>query len=228
MDFSFYYDEGAGAKLTADQAVGGQISGGFWDDQPAGRLAAPGPQAGHRPGLPDLPPLRRVQHRAADGVVPRHRRGTDPGQALLRSRPHVPQRQLRLRLDRDQAGRRRGRATTAFRVFEGALPYRGMQRRPDLGRQHVRGADGAAVRARGEVGPAELGRQPPAVRPRPDRARSGRGATTATGASRRPTTRPAATASTASTRSAWTPAGGYTSDQERTDCRPALRGLPRR
>ncbi len=36
MDFSFFYDEGAGAKLTADQAVGGQISGGFWVDQPPG------------------------------------------------------------------------------------------------------------------------------------------------------------------------------------------------
>jgi hypothetical protein len=30
MDFGFFYDENAGAKLTADQPVGGQISGGFW------------------------------------------------------------------------------------------------------------------------------------------------------------------------------------------------------
>ena len=36
MDFSWFYDEKAGAKLTADQPVGGQISGGFWDAQPPG------------------------------------------------------------------------------------------------------------------------------------------------------------------------------------------------
>ncbi len=34
MDFSWFYDESAGAKLTADQPVGGQISGGFWVEQP--------------------------------------------------------------------------------------------------------------------------------------------------------------------------------------------------
>jgi hypothetical protein len=36
MDFSWFYDENAGAKLTADQPVGGQISGGFWVDPPNG------------------------------------------------------------------------------------------------------------------------------------------------------------------------------------------------
>jgi hypothetical protein len=36
MDFSYFYDENAGAKLTADQPVGGQISGGFWVDPPPG------------------------------------------------------------------------------------------------------------------------------------------------------------------------------------------------
>ncbi len=30
MDFGFFYDANAGARLTADQPVGGQISGGFW------------------------------------------------------------------------------------------------------------------------------------------------------------------------------------------------------
>jgi hypothetical protein len=34
MDFSWFYDENAGARLTADQPVGGQISGGFWVAQP--------------------------------------------------------------------------------------------------------------------------------------------------------------------------------------------------
>jgi hypothetical protein len=36
MDFSYFYDESAGARLTADQPVGGQISGGFWVDPPPG------------------------------------------------------------------------------------------------------------------------------------------------------------------------------------------------
>jgi hypothetical protein len=36
MDFSYFYDESAGAKLTGDQPVGGQISGGFWVDPPPG------------------------------------------------------------------------------------------------------------------------------------------------------------------------------------------------
>jgi hypothetical protein len=36
MDFSWYYDENAGARLTADQPVGGQISGGFWVEPPPG------------------------------------------------------------------------------------------------------------------------------------------------------------------------------------------------
>ena len=44
------------------------------------------------------------------------------------------------------------------------------EHRADVGRQHVRGADGAAVRARGGVGRAQLGRQPPAVRSGADRA----------------------------------------------------------
>ncbi len=30
MNFAFFYDANAGAKLTSDQPVGGQISGGFW------------------------------------------------------------------------------------------------------------------------------------------------------------------------------------------------------
>ena len=63
-----------------------------------------------RPGrLVHRPPLRRLQHRAPHRVLPRHRRGPDPARALLRHLPHLPQRQLRLVLDRDQAGRRVGR-----------------------------------------------------------------------------------------------------------------------
>ncbi len=36
MDFGWFYDENAGARLTADQPVGGQISGGFWVAPPPG------------------------------------------------------------------------------------------------------------------------------------------------------------------------------------------------
>ena len=183
MNFGCYYNEaerpgrpdprrllGRGPAATAAAVTGDYCGMGH------GRLV-------HRP------PLRRLQHRAADRVVPRHRRRPDPGQALLRHVPDLPERQLRLGLDRDQAGRRvedlrrrpglRGRA---------ALPRH--EHRPDLGRQHVRGADGAAVRARGDVGPAVVGRQPPALRARPDRARAWTRPTTATGASR-PSNNPA-------------------------------------
>ncbi len=59
------------------------------------------------------PPLRRVQHRAPDRVVPRHRRRPDPGPPLLRHLPDLPQRHLRLVLDRDQGGRLLGRAPRA-------------------------------------------------------------------------------------------------------------------
>ena len=111
-------------------------------------------------------------------------------------------------------------------VFEGHYTYRRHEHRPDVGRQHVRGADGAAARPRGGVGAAQLGRQPPAVRPGADRARPRGGAATATGASRRPTTPTAATASTASTRSVSSPTAtppirsGRSSTTASSGCRP--------
>jgi hypothetical protein len=54
------------------------------------------------------------------------------------------------------------------RVFEGSYDYRGADR-PELGREHVRGLDGDAVRPRGCLGPAELGDQSPALCPGADR-----------------------------------------------------------
>ena len=61
-------------------------------------------------------------------------------------------------------------------VFEGALPVRGHAGHAVLGRQHVRGADAVAVRARGALGAALVGRQPPAdgARADPPRPRRGR------------------------------------------------------
>ena len=93
-------------------------------------------------------------------------------------------------------------------VFEGAYPYAGMRVVPSLGREHVRGADAGAVRARGEVGAAQLGHQPPAHRPGADLPRPEARPATATGASRRRTCPRAATASTASTAIGMDPNGG--------------------
>ena len=47
-------------------------------------------------------------------------------------------------------------------VFEGAYEYHGTPSDAVLGRQHVRGADASAVRARGALGAAKLGDQSPA------------------------------------------------------------------
>ena len=78
-------------------------------------------------------------------------------------------------------------------VFEGAYRYDGTQLVPSLGRQHVRGADAGAVRARGAVGAAQLGRQPPAHRAGADPPRPAARPATATGASRPRTSPRAAT-----------------------------------
>ena len=61
-------------------------------------------------------------------------------------------------------------------VFDGALAVQRHARHPELGRQHVRGADAGAVRAGGALGAGQLGRQPPADRrcADPPRARRGR------------------------------------------------------
>ena len=83
MDFGCYYNPAENG--------GGQIRGGFWDVDPNEAAAVDRRllRHGHR-RLVHRPPLRRAQHRAADGVVPRHRGRPDPGQALLRHLPHLP------------------------------------------------------------------------------------------------------------------------------------------
>ncbi len=128
------------------------------------------------PGLLDRRPdlrehLRDGQHRAPDRQLPRHRPRPGPARPLL---PHLPLPAARTRPagagpaggDADLPGRPRLRV---------ALHLSGDADRPELGREHVRGADGAPAGARGAVGPAELGRQPPALRKGPDRARARRG-----------------------------------------------------
>ena len=88
--------------------------------------------------------------------LPRHRRRPDPGRSTT-SGPCAPSRRIcDYTLDRDHADRRVGQPRGRRRVRgHAALPRH--EDRPDLGRQHVRGADGAAVRARGEVGPDARG-----------------------------------------------------------------------
>ncbi len=85
-------------------------------------------------------------------------------------------------------------------VYEGSYPYGDTRLVPELGREHVRGADARPVRARGALGPGQLGDEPPADRRRADRPRPERRGLSAPGASRSRTTRPAATPATA-----WTP-----------------------
>ena len=147
------------------------------------RPAAPGARRHrrllrHGPGrLVHLPPLRRVQHRAADRVATSASpRGQIPAKHYYGTWRTFPD---DLRLD---AGPRPSRSASDADLPTASTSSRAPTlprhaHRPELGRQHVRGADAAAVRARGDVGPAELGRQPPAVRPGPDpaRARSTRG-----------------------------------------------------
>ena len=87
--------------------------------------------------------------------------------------------------EQGQSPRGESRSYLGVDVFEGHYTYRGTPDRAELGGQHVRGADGVAVRPRSPLGAAELGGQSPALRPCPDRARPGRGPTTASGASPR-------------------------------------------
>ena len=90
-------------------------------------------------------------------------------------------------------------------VYEGHYDYRGMHIVPTLGRRHVRGADGPALRARGALGRRARGASTirSTCAPRSSTASTRRA--TATGASRPATTRRAATAPMASTRSGCRP-----------------------
>ena len=167
-----------------------------------------------------------AQLRAADRQLPGHRRGPDPGRRTTSTCAHLLADAATGRCPGDAAERRDAHLPRRRRL-RGPLRLPRHAHRPDLGRRHVRGADAPALRARGALGPALVGRQPPALRARPDRARPRRGALRLLGLLARPTTRPAATAPTASTRSACK-ADGYPSNNDNTfvdhgfgDCRPA-------
>ena len=100
--------------------------------------------------------------------------GQLPRQRVLRYLAQLP-RHLRLELAGDPAGRPLADLPRGLRL-RGRLPVRGDARHALLGREHVRGPDAGAVRPRGALGRAQLGRQPPAHgrRADPPRARGGR------------------------------------------------------
>ena len=147
-----------------------------WASCAAGRGPSSRPGAASRRARVDDPqPLRRPELRAADGQLPRHRRRPGPARALLPPQPHLLAAVRRGRLPGDAAQRRDAHLPRRRRL-RGPLRLPRHAHRPHLGRRHVRGADGPALRARGALGPGVVGRQPPALRARADRARPRRGA----------------------------------------------------
>ena len=103
MNFGFYYDP---AREPDPRRVLGRA---------AARLQRPGQLPRRRDRLLHLPPLRRVQHRAADRQLPRHRRRADPAASTTSATWRTFPRQLRLVLGGAEAGRRVARATSASR-----------------------------------------------------------------------------------------------------------------
>ena len=186
--------------------VGGQIRGGFWvEDPPDPAAVGPGQLLRHgRRRLVHLPPLRRLQHRAADGVLPRHRRRPDPGQSTT-SAPCAPSRRHCdwSWTETKPTGEWRT-STLGIDVFEGALPYRGMKVVPTWGGSMFEALMVPLFVPEETWGPRSWGVNHPLYVQGADRARHGRGRLRLLGLLARPTTPPAATASTASTRSAWT------------------------
>ena len=88
-------------------------------------------------------------HRHRQGRAPRRRSTSAPGGPSPTPATGAGRRRKPLGVTRTYLG---------VDVFEGAYPYDGMLVVPGLGRQHVRGADARAVRARGAAGAPTAGR----------------------------------------------------------------------
>ena len=215
MDFGCYDNAGA---------PGGQIRGGFWDaTQPPG---APGrlPRPARTSGTPATTTARSTPSRGWR-QLPRHRRAARSRQALLRHLPALP--------DDTATGAGPGeqpvgetRTYLGVDVFEGAYRYRGMHIVPTWGGTMFEALMVPLFVPEEKWGPRSWGSTTRCTcAPRSSTAWRRRG--TATGASRRPTTRPAATASTASTRSAWTPTATPPTTRARSST-PATRAAGRR
>ena len=112
---------------------------------------------------------------------------------------------LRLVLARDASRSGETRTYLGLDVFEGAYTYRGMHVVPGWGGSMFEELMPDVFVPEESWAPRLLGRQPPAARAGPARARPGRGRLRLLGLLARPATPSAATASTASTRSASTP-----------------------
>ena len=137
MDFGFYYDPSAGL-----------LRGGAWTELPpdcnvpAGDVFYTCHHYGHSTpsrGLRATSGSRAARCRRLTtsrcGARSRRRATGLAGGATRRGHAHVPRR----------------------RRLRGPLHLSRHEHRPDLGRQHVRGSDGAAARARGAVGPRTAG-----------------------------------------------------------------------
>ena len=195
--------------------------------RPAGRAAVTGNYCGDgRRRLVHRPPLRRLQHRAADRVATS---ASPPARSRSKhyfgTLPHLPADNCDWSLDRDQADRRVARPTSAIDVFEGALPYRGMKLVPTWGGSMFEALmvplfvpEETGARGRGaSTTRSTCGPRSSTAWTRP---------ATATGASR-PSNNPAGGYREYGVDALGMDGAGYTSDQERTDWRPGLRGLPR-
>ena len=159
MDFGCYYDPAQN-----------QIRGGFWDADPQETAPVPGDYCGmgadvwytgHHYGAFNTEPRIASYLGIAEGQIPaKHYFGT------YRTFPDSCDWDWTETRPTGRVGRVPG-----GRCLRGRAPLPRHAGGPDLGRQYVRGADGAALRARGDVGAPVVGPQPPAVRARADRAR---------------------------------------------------------
>ena len=131
----------------------------------------------------------------------RHRQGRAAREGVLRRVADLP-RHLRLELAGDEAARRPRAPTSASTSSRAPTRTRTSGSCPGWGGSMFEALMPALFVPEEQWAPAQLGGQPPADRRGADPPRPGRGASTATGASRPRTSPRAATASTASTRSA--------------------------
>ena len=145
----------------------GLIRGGFWDELPPGCSVLD--------SYRDRGPVTTTcHHYGAFNTGPRMlgyigiAEGRDPGHLLQRLADVPPTYDWSWQEMQPQGVTR---TYLGVDVFEATTRPR-HRPRADLGRVDVRGADGAAARPGGGVGAGELGRQPSAVRPGPDRTRA--------------------------------------------------------
>ena len=145
MDFGFYYDPAAGL-----------IRGGFWDEPPAG-LLDPRTTTATAARTSTTPATTTARFNTEPRIASYIGIAEDqiPATHYFKMWRTFP-RHLRLELAGDEARGRDPHLPRRGRV-RGPLHLPRHEHRADVGRQHVRGADGAAVRPRGGVGPGSWG-----------------------------------------------------------------------